>query len=141
HHGRLLTDHNSALLRVRSMVGIIPLFAVEVLDQATIERLPGFKKRMRWFIEDKRHVAERILQWDDKHLLVALVPRERLVRILRYVLDENEFLSPHGVRSLSRVHREHPYVLRVGGQEFRVDYAPGESESGMFGGNSNWRGP
>jgi mannosylglycerate hydrolase MGH1-like protein len=76
-----------------------------------------------------------------EHLLLAITSRERLVRVLRYLLDENEFLSPYGIRSLSRVHEKHPFVLHVDGMEYRVDYTPGESETGLFGGNSNWRGP
>ncbi len=132
-------------LRVRSMVGIIPLFAVEVLNAALIERMPGFMKRMNWFLTNRKDLAEHMslagTQGRDGARLLAIPSRERLERVLRYVLDENEFLSPFGIRSLSRVHRGHPFVFSVEGREYRVDYAPGESTSGLFGGNSNWRGP
>jgi hypothetical protein len=138
-------------LRIRSMVGIIPLFAVEVLEQEVIDRLPSFKKRMEWFIRHRQDLARHItycvssesdeLAHDHSHRLLAVPSRERLVRVLRYVLDESEFLAPYGVRALSRYHAEHPYLLHVGGTEHRVDYVPGESNTGQFGGNSNWRGP
>ncbi len=134
-------------LRVRSMVGLIPLFAVEVLEEDVIRRLPGFSKRMQWFLDHRpdlaRHIAYMATGRADGHLhrLLAIPSRERLERVLRYVLDENEFLSPYGVRSLSRVHERHPYEFWLSGERFRVDYAPGESRTGLFGGNSNWRGP
>ncbi len=138
-------------LRIRSMVGIIPLFAVEVLEQDVIDRLPGFKKRMQWFLKHRQDLARHIAycvsdahdghDHDHTHRLLAVPSRERLTRVLRYVLDESEFLAPYGVRALSQFHREHPYQLHVGGMEHRVDYIPGESNTGLFGGNSNWRGP
>jgi hypothetical protein len=138
-------------LRVRSMVGIIPLFAVEVLQQDVIDRLPGFKKRFNWFIEHRQDLARHITYCESdatvntrkrrSHRLLAVPSRERLVRVLRYIFDEAEFLSPYGIRALSRYHLEHPFVLQIGGQEHRVAYVPGESDSGLFGGNSNWRGP
>jgi hypothetical protein len=108
-----------------------------------IERLPGFAKRMRWFLYNRRDVTDEIacLHAGDGHRLLALPRRDRLERVLRYLLDESEFLSPHGIRSVSRVHLDHPYVLRAGGEEYRVAYVAGESDSGVFGGNSNWRGP
>jgi hypothetical protein len=131
-------------LRTRSMVGVIPLFAVEVLDSELIDRLPGFKKRMQWFLQNRKDLSSHIsyLEQDGHgHRLLAVPSKERLVRVLRYVLDENEFLSPYGVRSLSRVHRDRPFVLAVDGTEHRVAYTPGDSDSWLFGGNSNWRGP
>jgi hypothetical protein len=138
-------------LRIRSMVGIIPLFAVEVLEQDIIDALPGFKKRLEWFLKHRQDLARHITYCvsdahsghDNKHAhrLLAVPSRERLKRVLRYVLDESEFLSPYGVRALSRFHLEHPYQLHVGGVEHRVDYVAGESTTGLFGGNSNWRGP
>jgi hypothetical protein len=135
-------------LRTRSMVGIIPLFAVEVLESRHLERLPGFKKRMDWFLANRTDLARHISYLEKcgraeqaTYRLLAVPSRERLVRVLRYVLDESEFLSPHGIRSLSRVHRERPYVFTVDGHEWRVDYVPGDSSTGLFGGNSNWRGP
>jgi hypothetical protein len=130
-------------LRVRSMVGIIPLFAVEVLEQETIDRLPGFGKRLQWFLDNRRDLARQIayLEASRGRRLLAIPSRERLQRVLRYVLDEGEFLSDHGVRSLSRVHREQPFVLRLDGHESVVGYEPAESTARLFGGNSNWRGP
>jgi Glycosyl hydrolase family 63 C-terminal domain len=134
-------------LRVRSMVGVIPLFAVEILDQETIEAAPGFRKRMEWFLRNRRDLARQIsyMEMGGENLLsyrlLAIPSRERLVRVLRYLLDSNEFLSPYGIRSLSRIHRDRPFVLHVNGEERRVDYEPGESSTPLFGGNSNWRGP
>jgi hypothetical protein len=131
-------------LKVRSMVGLIPLFAVEILDHHVVDRLPGFKRRMQWFLENRPdfaiHVEADTAPTGIRRFL-SLVNRERLRKVLAYLLDESEFLSPHGIRSLSRHHREHPYVLPVGGMEHRVDYEPRESQTGVFGGNSNWRGP
>ncbi|HKY33202.1 MAG TPA: glucosidase [Candidatus Polarisedimenticolia bacterium] len=143
YYDRLHVDGTSIPLRVRSLVGVVPLFAVEVLEQEIIDRLPGFRKRMDWFLDHRadlgRHVA--FAERDHGHRLLAIPSRERLERVLRYVLDENEFLSPHGIRSVSKVHEAHPYIFRAEGREYRVDYVPGESSSGVFGGNSNWRGP
>jgi hypothetical protein len=129
---------------VRSLVGAIPLIAVEVLDSELLSKLPGFQARLKWFVENRRDLADQLsfmVKGRDVKMLLALPSKDRLVRVLRYLLDENEFLSPYGLRSVSRVHREHPYVLNVMGEEFRVDYDPGESTTGLFGGNSNWRGP
>jgi hypothetical protein len=130
-------------LRVRSMVGLLPLVAVEVLEDVVIDRLPGFKKRMHWFLENRGDLARSVAFGTSHHghVLLALPSRERLVRVLRYMLDETEFLSPFGVRSLSKVHEKAPFSLLHEGQEFRVDYEPGESRTWLFGGNSNWRGP
>jgi hypothetical protein len=137
---------SSTPLRTRSMVGVIPLFAVEILEQDTIDRLPGFKKRMQWFLENRRDLARHITYMDGRggkpgQRLLAVPSRERLTRVLEYVLDENEFLSPYGVRSLSRIHHERPFILSMNGEEHRVSYLPGDSDSWLFGGNSNWRGP
>lgn len=134
-------------LKVRSMVGLLPLIAVEVLEREHLDRLPGFAKRMRWFVENRqdlaRHISYMESMKDGSHerLLLAIPTRDRLERVLRYALDEQEFLSPYGIRSLSRFHQEHPYVLQVEGNEYRVAYIPGESANDLFGGNSNWRGP
>ncbi len=146
-------------LRVRSMVGLIPLFAVEVLRDADLEKVPGFKKRMEWFLTNRRDLARHVtiarggahdeagsVSGDGKiggtqRRLLSILSRDRLVRVLKYMLDENEFLSPYGVRSLSKVHERHPYVFDTGGEPLRVDYSPGESTTSLFGGNSNWRGP
>jgi hypothetical protein len=127
------------------MVGLVPLFAVEVLEPETLAGLPRFERRMQWFIQnrpDLRHHVERQETPDGQvRRLLSLASGERLRRVLRYMLDETEFLSPYGIRALSRYHRDRPYVLRLDGQEHRVDYEPGESSTGLFGGNSNWRGP
>ncbi|HXH27753.1 MAG TPA: glucosidase, partial [Candidatus Polarisedimenticolia bacterium] len=147
YYDRLHHDGSEVPLRVRSLVGLIPLIAVEILEQETIDRLPGFRKRMDWFLRNRRDLAGQIScmasagEHDGEHRLLAIPSRDRLVRVLRYMLDENEFLSPYGIRSVSRVHKDHPYVFRAGDREYRVGYVPGESDSGLFGGNSNWRGP
>jgi hypothetical protein len=127
------------------MVGIIPLFAVETLEEPAVDRLRGFKRRMDWFIQNRPDLACNVACMDapGKHArrLMSLVDADQLRRVLRFLLDENEFLSPFGVRALSRVHRDRPFVLPVDGTNYRVDYDPGDSTTGIFGGNSNWRGP
>jgi hypothetical protein len=130
-------------MRIRSMVGLLPLIAVEVLDDRVIDKLPAFKRRMAWFFENRRDMAGHVtLAASDRgHMLLAILTRERLVRVLRRMLDEGEFFSAHGVRSVSKVYEHEPYRFVLGGEEFHVDYAPGESNTGLFGGNSNWRGP
>ena len=130
-------------LRVRSMVGLLPLLACTVLDDEVLGRFPGFAKRMRWFLDNRPDLARYVTlaEADRGRRLLAIPSRERLERTLRYMLDENEFLSPHGIRSLSQVHRAHPFVLVVDGQEHEVHYTPAESDTALFGGNSNWRGP
>ena len=132
-------------IRVRSMVGLIPLFAVETLDAEVVDRLPGFKKRMQWFIENRPDLTDNVACMKTPGMqgrrLLAVAEQERLRRVLRLMLDEREFLSPYGVRALSRRHLADPFVLKVDGEEHRVDYEPAESTTGLFGGNSNWRGP
>jgi hypothetical protein len=132
-------------LKVRSMVGLIPLFAVETLEPSTLERLPGFKRRLEWFVAHRpdlvRNVACMKTTGTDDRRLLSIVTKEQLRRVLQVMLDEREFLSPFGIRALSGLHAEAPYTLRVGEHEHRVDYEPGESTTGLFGGNSNWRGP
>ncbi|KAI9335841.1 Six-hairpin glycosidase-like protein [Zopfochytrium polystomum] len=132
-------------LRVRSLVGLIPLFAVLVLEPDQIDQLPGFKRRMNWFLKNfdftKRNVAKIDAPGEGKRLLLSLVPADRLRRVLTYMLDEKEFLSPYGIRSLSKFHKDNPYVFYTDSQAHRVDFIPAESDSGLFGGNSNWRGP
>jgi hypothetical protein len=127
------------------MVGLIPLFAVSTLPAGLDERFPAFARRMRWFIANRPELAEHAASLElpgaGERRLLAVLERDRLVRVLARVLDEDEFLSPHGVRALSKAHKEHPFVLSIDGEEYRVDYEPGESTSAMFGGNSNWRGP
>ncbi|MDD5564018.1 MAG: hypothetical protein PHQ91_09915 [Thermoanaerobaculaceae bacterium] len=147
YYDQVHVDGQNLPIRLRSMVGLIPLFACEVLDQDVIDRLPGFSKRMRWFLEHRPDLAGRIscmaADADGSHRrrLLAIPSRDQLLRVLRVVLDEGEFLSPFGVRSLSRVYGERPFTFTLGGEAHTVAYAPGESDSGMFGGNSNWRGP
>ncbi|MBP6507192.1 MAG: hypothetical protein KA257_06470 [Opitutaceae bacterium] len=142
----LKTDGKSEPLRLRSMVGVIPLFAVEFIDEDTLQRLPGFAKRTRWFLENRPDLAAHITCMergggDSSRRLLAIPSRERLERVLRYVFDEKEFLSARGVRSLSRIYAEHPFKLNLAGQDYQVSYVPGESNTWLFGGNSNWRGP
>jgi len=138
-------DGQTFPMRVRSVVGLIPLLAAESLEEQHLQHLPLFKKRLQWFLENKPEVASHISLAEPRpghlHRILSIPTREQLIRVLRYVLDEGEFLSPFGVRSLSRVHGEHPYVIDLGGSRHEVRYAPAESDTGMFGGNSNWRGP
>ncbi|MGH9779104.1 MAG: MGH1-like glycoside hydrolase domain-containing protein, partial [Candidatus Acidiferrales bacterium] len=132
-------------LKVRSMVGLIPLFAAETLEPEVVDKLPGFKRRMQWFIDNRPELREHVklqARPDGKvRRLLSIVECDKLLSVLRYMLDESEFLSPHGIRAISRYHLEHPYVFNVNGHEHRVDYEPAESSTGLFGGNSNWRGP
>jgi hypothetical protein len=132
-------------LRVRSMVGLLPLCAVTTLGAATLERLPSFAAHLDWFVTNKpqfaRHVDHRHQRDGAEGRLLAIVGPDRLARILARLLDERELLSPHGIRSLSARHGEEPFVLRLGGMELSVDYAPAEATTALFGGNSNWRGP
>jgi hypothetical protein len=145
YYDQLMIEGRAFPVRLRSMVGIIPLFAAELISEERMARLPGFAKRTRWFLENRRDLAGQISYLEQQggcgRFLLAIPSRERLERVLRYVFDEAEFLSDHGVRSLSRVYRERPFTLRAGAEEWRVAYAPGESDTGLFGGNSNWRGP
>ena len=134
-------------MRVRSIVGLICLIACENIEQSTIDKLPAFKKRMAWFLENRGDLAQRLAYMTESEghahdrRLLAIPSRERLIRVLSYVLDESEFLSPYGVRSLSKVHESKPFVLDEGDSQSSVRYAPGESDVPLFGGNSNWRGP
>ncbi|KAJ3512632.1 hypothetical protein NLJ89_g3412 [Agrocybe chaxingu] len=133
-------------LPIRSLVGLIPLYGTLVLEPAVLNRFPGFKKRMEWFIDNrpevsKRNMANMKVGGKEQRRLLALASKERLVKILERMLDETEFLSQHGIRSLSKLHQQHPWGMDVHGQRYEVPYWPGDSLSGMFGGNSNWRGP
>jgi hypothetical protein len=144
YYDQLAVDGTVTPLRIRSMVGIIPLFACEVLSDDVIDALPGFKKRMDWFLEHRHDLARHTTYCDHQDpgmRLLAVPSLDRLRRVLRYVLDESEFLSPHGVRSLSKVHERKPVVHKIEGRELRVKYVPGDSDNALFGGNSNWRGP
>jgi hypothetical protein len=135
-----LHEERNMPLKVRSMVGLIPLFAVATIDQETLDALPDFKQRFDWFCANRPKLTANVEINKDRKLL-SIAFRERLERVLRVMLDEGEFLSDYGIRALSRFHRDNPYVLQVNGNEHRVDYEPAESSSGLFGGNSNWRGP
>ena len=140
-----LPDGRRERMKVRSLVGLIPLFAVETWDTDQTEHLTGFRRRARWFIDNnpefREHIAEVEKPGGGRRFMLSIVTCQQLPRVLRYMLDEEEFFSPHGVRALSRYHKDHPYVLRVNGEDHRVDYEPAESTTGLFGGNSNWRGP
>ncbi|MBL8747010.1 MAG: glucosidase [Phycisphaerae bacterium] len=151
YYDQISVDGRTIPLRLRSLVGIIPILAVEVLEEGLISRLPAFKKRMEWFIHHRpdlaRHISymqedvERSEHPGHEHRLLAIPSRERLERVLRYLFDESEFLAPYGVRSLSKKYESEPYVFEACGERYSVRYVPGESDSGLFGGNSNWRGP
>jgi hypothetical protein len=140
-----LPDGNIVPLKVRSLVGLLPLLAVMTVGQPTLERLPEFARSIAWMMEHRPHLTGNLANTDvpgyGKALIYAIPTRERLLRVLRYMLDEDEFLSPFGIRSLSKAHERQPYSIRIGGETFSIDYQPAESRSGLFGGNSNWRGP
>ena len=145
YYDQAVIDGRVVPLRIRSMVGLIPLFAVESLEAETLARLPIFKSRLEWFLANRPELAHgcSLMTKDARpdQRLLAIPSRERLQRVLAYVLDERELLSPFGVRSLSRAHLEQPFSLQIRGQRAGVHYNPGESDTAMFGGNSNWRGP
>lgn len=132
-------------MKIRSMVGLLPLLAVEIVEPEELDALPSFKRRLEWFIAKRPNLAQNVASMTEagvgERRLLSIVGRDRLVQILQKMLDETTFLSPHGIRSVSRYHKDHPFVLQLDGSEYRVDYEPGESTSAVFGGNSNWRGP
>ena len=132
-------------MKVRSMVGLVPLLAIETLEPELLDRLPDFKRRMEWFIANRSDLTQNVAcmrtPGNAERRLLSIVNRDQLRRVLRFMLDENEFLSPYGIRAISRFHKENPYMLQVNGAAHRVDYEPAESSTGLFGGNSNWRGP
>jgi len=140
-----LPDGTRQPLKVRSMVGLIPLFAAETLEPDIVDQLPGFKRRMQWFItnhpEFREHMEMVQKPGGGVRRLLSITTRAELPRVLRYMLDETEFLSPYGIRALSRFHQAHPYLLTVNGTAHCVNYEPAESGTELFGGNSNWRGP
>ncbi|MEM6331210.1 MAG: glucosidase [Planctomycetota bacterium] len=142
---QLHVDGRTVPLRVRSLVGLLPLIAVEVLQEPLVDRLPAFKNRLEWFMKYRHDLTAHVsLSGDEagrRKLLLSIATREKLERVLRVMLDETEFLSPFGVRSLSKRHESEPFELQIRGQTHRIAYVPGESDSLMFGGNSNWRGP
>jgi hypothetical protein len=147
YYDEVRTDAVNLPLKLRSLVGLIPLLAVTVLDQSTIDMLPGFRKRMDWFLANRHDLHHQISMMETRgegehcQRLLALPMRGRLLRLLSKLLDEREFLSPFGIRSLSAAYADHPFVLAIDGEERSVHYDPGESTTGLFGGNSNWRGP
>jgi hypothetical protein len=140
-----MPDNSRLLLRLRTIVGLIPLIACDTLEASTLERFPGFRKRLEWFVHNRPDLTEGLASMTEtgehERRLLSVANRTRLERILARLFDENEFLSPYGVRSLSRFHKDNPYSIQLDGHSFRVDYDPAESTSGLFGGNSNWRGP
>ena len=140
-----LPDGTGLPMKVRSMVGLIPLFAVEILEPETLRKMTGFKRRLEWFIDNRKdligNVACMRTRGKAERRMLSIVDRDQLRRVLKVMLDENEFLSPYGIRALSQIHKDHPYALQVNGAEHRVSYEPAESSTGLFGGNSNWRGP
>jgi len=142
-----LPDGNSIPLKVRSLVGLMPLLAVETLEADLVEMLPDFKRRMIWFFENRSYLRDSgdlacvKAPGQQSRRLLSIVNRERIQRVLQLMLDKNEFLSDFGIRSVSKYHKDHPYSFYVDGQAHTISYQPAESESGLFGGNSNWRGP
>jgi hypothetical protein len=144
YYDQVRTNQSSISLKTRSMVGLLPLMAGEVLEEEMIKNLPGFYKRAAWFARHRPDLAHNIsfCKHDgDRRFLLAIPSRHRLERVLSYMLDEKEFLSPYGIRSLSKFHEKTPCIFNTDGAEHRVDYDPGESSTHLFGGNSNWRGP
>jgi len=140
-----LPDGRMQSLRIRSMVGLIPLFAVETLEPELLDKVPDFKRRLEWFLKYRPDLASLVSHWNHEgrghRRLLSLLRGHRMKRLLKRMLDETEFLSQYGVRALSRVHEREPYVYRHNGMDLSVQYQPAESDSGLFGGNSNWRGP
>jgi hypothetical protein len=140
-----LPDGSQFPMKIRSMVGLIPLFAVETLEPEVLDRLPDFKRRLEWFVENRPDLTQNVASMSTSGMgerrLLSIADQDQLRGILKFMLDEREFLSPHGIRALSQFHRDNPYTLTAHGMEHRVDYEPGETSTGLFGGNSNWRGP
>jgi hypothetical protein len=140
-----LPNGQSIPMKVRSMVGLIPLFAVDTIEPHVIDKLPGFRRRMEWFMRNRPDLCGNIASLSregmESRRLLSLLAKSRLIRVLERMLNEAEFLSPYGIRALSKAHQDHPFILPVDGQDYRVDYEPAESTTGLFGGNSNWRGP
>jgi len=138
-------DGNAVPLKIRSMVGLIPLFAVTTIEPDELDKLPEFKQRLEWFLENRPEMAGLVSRWTDpgagERRLLAILRGHRMKCVLRRMLDETEYLSDYGIRSVSRYHLDHPYVYEFGGARYGVKYQAAESSSGLFGGNSNWRGP
>jgi hypothetical protein len=140
-----LPDGSHFPMKIRSIVGLIPLFAVETLEPEVLDKLPDFKRRLEWFIDNRPDLVGNVAcmrtEGKGERRLLSITTADQLRRILNFMFDEREFLSPYGIRALSKFHRDNPYKLEVSGMEHRVDYEPGETSTGLFGGNSNWRGP
>jgi hypothetical protein len=140
-----MPDDSHVPLKVRSLVGFIPLLAVETIEPDLLDVLPDFKVRLEWFLEHRPHLASLVSRWHEPGMeerrLLALVRGHRMKRLLKRMLDPEEFLSDYGIRAISKFHLQHPYEYHADGMEYVVRYEPGESNSGLFGGNSNWRGP
>ncbi len=138
-------DGRSQRLKARSLVGLLPMIASLRLDSAEIDELPGFRKRADWYLQHRKDIVNEITALESspccKKRLLALTTKDRLLRLLRYLFDEDEFLSPFGIRSLSKKYQDEPYTVQINGEEHRIRYAPGDSDTYLFGGNSNWRGP
>ena len=140
-----LKNHTILPLKIRSLVGLLPLFAVETIEPDLLKKMPTFKARMEWFISQRPDYTHTMACIETpgigRRRLLSLLTKDQLKSVLHYLLDEKEFLSPFGIRSLSKYYADHPYMLHIEGQEYKIDYQPGNSESRLFGGNSNWRGP
>lgn len=147
YYDKLLMDGQEIPMRIKSLVGLMPLISVEVMSLEKLNKLPGFKKRMDWFLRNRPETGKHISYCETTHcergdkMLLAMPTKERLEKLLTHMLNSDEFLSEFGIRSLSKHHKDEPFVLRLGGEEMKVSYVSGESDSWMFGGNSNWRGP
>lgn len=145
YYDALHVDDKITRLKIRSMVGLIPLFAVEVLDPDLLNQLPEYTARLNWFLTNKPEMAKLVSRWDEegvgKRHLLSLLRGHRMKKLFKRLLDESEFLSDYGIRSLSKYHNEHPYEFDLDGEKYRVKYTPAESDTWLFGGNSNWRGP
>ena len=150
YYDSIVIDGKAKPMKIRSMVGLIPLIASVIIEDSTIENLPGFRKRLEWFLKSRRDLARHVSYMDkptatgqpEGYQLLAVPSRQRLKRVLEYMIDEDEFLSPHGLRSLSKFHEDNPYKFEFKKKKIgEVAYVPGASNTHMFGGNSNWRGP
>jgi hypothetical protein len=146
YHDKIRVNGSETAVRIRSTVGLIPLIAAEIIEDEVLARLPGFRKRMEWFLKYRKDLNAHISYMEEEEgrsgmRLLAVPSRKRLIRVLRRLLDEQEFLSPFGVRSLSRYHEANPFEMHINGEKQTVRYTPGESDTWLFGGNSNWRGP
>ncbi len=145
YYDHLHRNHQHTAIRLRSLVGLLPMVAASILDTELVDQLPGFKKRLVWFLENRKELASQITYLERRDsipkMMLAVPSKQRLERLLAYLLDENEFLSEFGVRSMSKVHQDQPFELSLDGRSVSVAYTAGESDSGLFGGNSNWRGP